>query len=356
MEYFEVESNFSPVLSTAISLMRTRGYSKVCDLLELADISVVNTDYDGWNGGTYGYTVYISLPVKTYASLSKELVEDYEKTIGDNLNEAIKGDDNNYFHAQIAPKFTASDIDWELVGGETGKSQLREDLEAMRNIMVAVSTGGPRFNEVDDRYKKLHTSIKQKCKKLNIRYNNTFESTWDWYGKYRSDLPTYQSRRDFVKELLLPTYEAIDNSGSTPGIAIPIVELSDWERINRTLLKIKRESGDAKNEEDFQQIGLLCREVIITLAQTIYSPDIHGTHDDKGTLISKSDAIRMIGNYISVKLPGSSNDELRAYAKVTNKLANNLTHKRDASRSDMLMAVSATIALINLIGILEDKF
>ena len=67
MEYFEVKSNFSPVLSTAISLMRTRGNSKLCDLLELADISVVNTDYDGWNGGTYGYTVYITLPVKTYA-------------------------------------------------------------------------------------------------------------------------------------------------------------------------------------------------------------------------------------------------------------------------------------------------
>lgn len=41
--------------------------------------------------------------------------------------------------------------------------------------------------------------------------------------------------------------------------------------------------------------------------------------------------------------------------KNTNKLANLLTHKRDASRKDMLLAVSATIALINFVGILEDK-
>lgn len=87
----------------------------------------------------------------------------------------------------------------------------------------------------------------------------------------------------------------------------------------------------------------------------MYCPEIHGTNDEKGVLIGKADAVRMIGNYVSFKLEGSLNDELRAYAKATNKLANHLTHKRDASRSEMLMTVSATIALINFIGILEGK-
>ena len=52
---------------------------------------------------------------------------------------------------------------------------------------------------------------------------------------------------------------------------------------------------------------------------------------------------------------GSSNEELKAYAKATNKLANLLTHKRDAKKQDMLLSVSATMALINFIGILEEK-
>lgn len=64
----------------------------------------------------------------------------------------------------------------------------------------------------------------------------------------------------------------------------------------------------------------------------------------------------MIGNYLAIKLPGSTNEELRAYAKMTNKLANMLTHKRTASKREMLLVTSATISLINFIGILEDKY
>ena len=82
---------------------------------------------------------------------------------------------------------------------------------------------------------------------------------------------------------------------------------------------------------------------------------MHGEKDDNGVVIGKTDAMRMVGNYINVKLAGSSNEELRSYAKTTNKLANLLTHKRDATRKDMLMTVAATIALINFVVILEDK-
>ena len=91
------------------------------------------------------------------------------------------------------------------------------------------------------------------------------------------------------------------------------------------------------------------------MAQAVYNPDLHGTRDEKGTEIGKTDAVRMIGSYINVRLAGSSNEELRVYAKATNKLANLLTHKRDAEKQDMLLSVSATIALINFIGILENK-
>ena len=87
----------------------------------------------------------------------------------------------------------------------------------------------------------------------------------------------------------------------------------------------------------------------------MYQPEVHGATDEEGITIGKTDANRMIRDYLTYRLAGSSNQELRSYAKNTNKLANLLTHKRDASRKDMLMAVSATIALINFIGVLEDK-
>ena len=76
MEYYEDTKNFSPVLNTAISLMRNRGQDYYCQLIQQGDISVVNTDYDNWNGGTYGYEVYLNLPVNVYAPLKKELIEE----------------------------------------------------------------------------------------------------------------------------------------------------------------------------------------------------------------------------------------------------------------------------------------
>lgn len=355
MEYYEEEKNFSPVLSTAISLMRSRKQETFCELILKAEVNVLNTDYDNWNGGTYGYTVFLDLPVKVYASMQKDGIEEAEKVIGETLNEVTKGDDNHYFGVQIAPRFTTSDIDWSIIGGESGKMQLKADIEAVKDLMIAVSTGGPRIQEVDARYKSINGSVHQRCKQLNIKYNNNFVGLWDWYGKWSSELPTYQSRRLFINELFAPTLTAFEENGANTGIAVPIVELNGWDRINRTVVKIKQDSVTARIEEDYQQIGLLCREVIISLSQAVYQPEVHGAIDEEGKMIGKTDANRMISNYLTYKLAGSSNQELRTYAKNTNKLANMLTHKRDASRKDMLMAVSATIALINFIGILEDK-
>lgn len=355
MAFYEEEKNFSPVFRTAVSLMQMRGCDSLYQLIQMAESSVVCTDFDNWNGGTYGYTVYLNLPVKVYASMSKEEIEEAEKTLRETLNEVTKRDENHYFAVQIAPRFTKSDINWELIGGEVGKERLKQDVEALRDLMISVATGGDRIQNVDARYKSLHNSIASRCKQLNIKYENKFAGLWDWYGRWSNSMPHYQERRAFINELLSATFEALEGDANNPSLAIPIVEISDWDRIYRSVIKIKQNSNVAKNEEDFQQIGLLCRETIISLAQAVYNPEIHGAKDEKGVEIGKTDAVRMIGNYINVRLAGSSNEELRGYAKTTNKLANNLTHKRDAEKQDMLLSVSATIALVNFIGILENK-
>lgn len=63
MIYYEEEINYKPILKTAKELLKKRGYIDCCSILDEGTISVVCTDYDNWNGGTYGYTIYVSLPV-----------------------------------------------------------------------------------------------------------------------------------------------------------------------------------------------------------------------------------------------------------------------------------------------------
>lgn len=354
-QYYEIESNFTPVFNIALALLKERGFEEICNTISSAKISVINTEYDNWNGGTFGYTVYISLSVKLYTSFSAEQISHMEKMISESLDEAIKGNNNDYFIVQIGPTLSKEDLDWSIIGGAKGKALLKQNIETVRNIMVSVATGGNLIKEVDEKYKKLNNQISRDCKRLNLTYNNPYSDLWEWYGKWKADFSTYQERRTYINELFASTLAYFEESENYNNIET-FVELDDWERIHRAITKIKRESVIAKNEEDFQTIGLLCREVIISLAQAVYNPVVHGAEDEKGVIIGKTDSVRMIGNYISTELSGSSNDELRAYAKNTNKLANRLTHERNATKKDMLLSVSSTIALINFIGIIAGKY
>ena len=354
-QYYEKKSNFVPILNTAKALIKERGHNDIFDIINNAMLSVVNTDYDGWNGGIYGYTVFLCLSIKLYASFSSDRITEIEKIIVEALNEVTKGDEHNYFNVQIGPTLSKDDIDWNAIGGLNGKAMLKQNIETISNIMISVATGGPQINSEEIRYRRLHSQIEQDCKKLNLTYNNTFISLWDWYGKWKADFPSYQERRIFIRELFAPTLAYFEDTDSYSNIDT-IVELGGWERIQRTITKIKRDSSSARNEEDFQAIGLLCRDVIISLAQAVYNPQIHGATDETGTQVGNADAVRMIGNYVNVKLSGGHHKVLRAYAKATNDLANQLTHKRSATKRDMLLTVSSTIALINFVGIIEEKF
>lgn len=131
------------------------------------------------------------------------------------------------------------------------------------------------------------------------------------------------------------------------------VNLTGWERIDRTVKEIKMRLKQASNEEQFQTVGLLCRETIISIAQAIYNEEKHPTID--GVKVSKTDAKRMLDAYIAVELAGGANENLRRYARASNDLANELTHKRTANSKYAALCSSATISLVNLIGILEDR-
>lgn len=353
--YYEKEENFKPIYNTALALMRQRGFDVYCDLISSGDSQIVNTEYDNWNGGTYGYTLYVNMSVKQYSLFKEEQIEEIEKVFSETLNEVIKGVENHYFHVKISPRFSKSDINWETIGGLEGKRELFQKIVTIKNIMISVATGKCLVKNENIRYMSLHKEISEKCKTLNITYGNHYMKLWEWHDKWKADLPTYQSRREYIDSLFFSLLENFSDMQSVIDIE-PIVQLDEWERLNRTIIKIKKDSMSARNEEDFQGVGLLCREAIISLAQAVYDPVIHSQLDETGVNIGKTDAIRMISNYLSVKLSGNSHEEMRAYAKTTNKLANMLTHKRTASKRDMLLVTSATISLINFIGILEDKY
>jgi len=175
---------------------------------------------------------------------------------------------------------------------------------------------------------------------------------WEWYGKWSSEFKSYQERRNFIGEIYNNLIKKLEDSDAKETLLVT-VDLNDWERIQRSVNEIKLRIPNALAEEHFQVIGLLCRETIISLAQAVFVPEKHPIID--GVSVSKTDAKRMLEAYIAIELAGSSNEVQRKYARATLDLANELTHKRTATKKDANLCATATLSLINLFGILEGK-
>ena len=128
---------------------------------------------------------------------------------------------------------------------------------------------------------------------------------------------------------------------------------SGWERVDRNIVKVRQVLSTAIDEEDFQTVGLLCREAIISLAQAVYKHDLHGSLE--GIKISETDAKRMIENFIFTELAGESNEETRKYARDCYQLAVSLQHKRSANYTESALCVEATRSLVSIIAIIAEQ-
>ena len=89
----------------------------------------------------------------------------------------------------------------------------------------------------------IEKEIIEKCKTLNITYENHYIGLWDWYGKWKADLPTYQSRREYINSLFSPLLAIFEDTQRATDVE-PIVQLDEWERLNRTIIKIKKDFLD----------------------------------------------------------------------------------------------------------------
>jgi len=225
-----------------------------------------------------------------------------------------------------------------------------KEVELQKGLMISVATGGPRIQQVNSEYKERRLKILPILQEIGVQDPNPFGDLWNWYGKWSDgSLPSYHSRRIYIAELFQPL---LDNLMLlTQRKITEYVEPTGWVRVDRNIEKIIHLLGTAANEEDFQAVGLLCRESIISLAQAVYSPELHQSVD--GINPSETDAKRMLDNYIASELAGSPNEEIRKYSKNAYQLAVFLQHKRSASFRQAALCVEATRSLINIVAIIS---
>jgi hypothetical protein len=229
--------------------------------------------------------------------------------------------------------------------------ELLESIEAQRNLMIAVATGGPPIKTVEAEYEARRDEIRRALDALGLKDPNPFDNLWMWYGKWSAGgLPSYQSRRVFLYELYAPLLEQIRALGR--GVTRE-VEPTGWTKVDRGIDEARNRLGAAENEEQYQAVGLFCREILISLAQTVFDPNLHPTLD--GVTASDTDAKRMLDAYIRYTLSGSSHETSRRHVRAAVDLANELQHRRSATFREAALCAEATTSVVNLIAIISGR-
>lgn len=123
---------------------------------------------------------------------------------------------------------------------------------------------------------------------------------------------------------------------------------NNWRRVTRAIDQARNQLRQARNEEDFQSIGLLCRETIISLSQIVFDSALHLSENDP--VPSPTDAKAMLTAFIQSELGGRKKEVMRRFARSSLDLANELVHKRTATHDDAAQCVEATAAVVGVIG------
>ena len=130
-------------------------------------------------------------------------------------------------------------------------------------------------------------------------------------------------------------------------------EPTGWEKVDRQLQEARFGLDTARSEEQFQSVGLLCREALISVAEAAFDPARHLPVDSVEP--SRTDARRLLEALIGTELRGGSNEEARAHARAALKLAVALQHRRTADFRMAALCCNATASVINIVAIISGR-
>lgn len=128
-----------------------------------------------------------------------------------------------------------------------------------------------------------------------------------------------------------------------------------WQRVDRTMDRIRELLTIASTEEHFQEVGVLCREGLISMAQAVFDPRQHPPLPDDNTDVSDTDVRRMLARYVAVEFSGSSGQEFRGCVNNAVALANKVTHSRTSDYRGAAVCAQATFNVIGLIALISGK-
>lgn len=342
-------------IDTLIHLLNNEEDYNLKNILQkYSNVYSVDAGYDNWNGGQYYYNINIEVPIEIFKQYYTNINE-IEQKILNNFSFLIRQNENIHISNVYILPDAKRIINWDKISDLYTKSSLIEDIEEIKSILINVGTGVWLIQNYNNQYKDKYNKIKKALEKIQIENKNMFCDLWNWYSFWKDDsnkLNSYASRRSYINNLFETILNSINDAEEDIQMNV-LVDLTGWDKVKKSVELIKKSMFEAQLIEHFQTIGLLCRETIISLAQSVYIEEKHNTENT--IKISETDAKRMLDGFISIELSGGSNEDFRRYAKSSLDIANKLTHKRTATYKEAALCSIATFSLINLIGAINGN-
>ena len=338
------------IIATLANLFKRENLAPEFQVLSQGKSNIEIDGYDNWDGGTTIYGIYCRVPLELYSNIELE-IQAIEQSIKNKAETLFR----SYSRSWVGEVVISPELAHEIQGKayKIAHEDLAKLLEKQKSLMISVSTGGARIQDVNNDYQSSLPEISEGLRERDLANPNPYKDLWEWYGKWSDgSLPSYQSRRTFLSEVFVPLIETI--RGMNAASVNPVFEEpTGWNRVDRSMGEIKLRLAQANSEEQYQGIGLLARETLISLAQAVYNPELHTPSD--GVEPSKTDAKRMIEAYISTELQGKSYGNVRRHARASLDLANDLTHRRTANFRLAALCAEATNAVLNILSIISGR-
>ncbi len=148
----KIKDDIGLLIQNVARMCAAEGDAKLVALLAYAEISAEETDFDNWDGGIYGYTVYLEIRYSLYAQIRNE-IEEVSKEIKAKLDILLTSYKNSWIEKiAISPQLIDS-ATWQddakgwLAGkGINNQGRVRSDNIAGRECDGLLFRSQPEIN------------------------------------------------------------------------------------------------------------------------------------------------------------------------------------------------------------------
>jgi len=148
----DLTSNLEPLIATMARIFAAEGKAREVAVLANAKPQIEQTDYDNWNGGICGYSIYLQVPPNLYFQLSEDR-ETIEKSLLEKSGPILRPFLNEWLKEILIVPLLSSEEGWQdkaksWVSGKgvTNQGRVRSDNIASKTADGLLFRSEPEIN------------------------------------------------------------------------------------------------------------------------------------------------------------------------------------------------------------------